>query len=342
MGEVETALGPIPQVSSELTWEDTKGTIRVRLGFGRSDYRIESGLYGLGSPNENSPVFISANYKLSFDCLRQALRGRDSFIVVLDTKGVNVWCAAGKGTFGTAELVSRIEETKLKELVAHKEIILPQLGAPGIAAHEVKRLTGFTVKYGPVRASDLPKYLDDGKEATNEMRRVHFGLWDRLILVPVEINLGFCRVMKPVVFLLLTAGLYRWGFSLDLVRENGLVAAMALLMTFLLGATLQAALLPWLPGRSFSVRGMWLGLLMVLLGWQLGLHHYSVFSANWPTVISWWLLIPVLVSFVAQQFTGCTTFTSLSGVEAEMKMALPIQGLCAIFGLVAWLVGRFV
>ena len=94
---------------------------------------MEPGLYALGAPAPDSPVFVSANYTLSFDALRSALRGIDGYLLVLDTKGINVWCAAGKGTFGTDELVARIEATRLAEVVRHRRLILPQLGAPGVA-----------------------------------------------------------------------------------------------------------------------------------------------------------------------------------------------------------------
>src|SRR3990170_3965571 len=97
------------------------------------------GLYGLGNPTPDSPAFITANYTLSFDALRSALAGRDGYILVLDTEGINVWCAAGKGTFGTDELVGRVESTGLGVVVRHRRLILPQLGAPGVAAHEVAR-----------------------------------------------------------------------------------------------------------------------------------------------------------------------------------------------------------
>jgi CO dehydrogenase/acetyl-CoA synthase gamma subunit (corrinoid Fe-S protein) len=73
---------------------------------------------------------------------------------VLDTQGINVWCAAGKGTFGTDELVHRIEATQLHDVVRHRVLILPQLGAPGVAAHDVKKRSGFTIEYGPVRTAN--------------------------------------------------------------------------------------------------------------------------------------------------------------------------------------------
>ena len=134
-GTVSTPAGSVPQVSSELHWRDHWGAIKARWGVGRMDYAIDPGLYALGNPDRESPVLVSANYKMSFDELRSSLPGRDLWILVLDTKGINVWCAAGKGTFGTEELVRRIESSGLKEIVSHRSIILPQLGAPGVAAH---------------------------------------------------------------------------------------------------------------------------------------------------------------------------------------------------------------
>ena len=107
----------------------------------------------------DAPVRVSANYTLSFDALHTSLKGIDAHILVPDTDGVNVWCAAGKGTFGTDEIVRRVEKTGLDEVVAHRILILPQLGAPGVSAHQVTKRTVFRVEFGPVRASDLPEYL---------------------------------------------------------------------------------------------------------------------------------------------------------------------------------------
>ena len=133
VGSVQTPVGPIPQVSSFLAWADGLGAFKARWGIGRKHYTIDPGLYALGTPNGQSPVLVTSNYKMSFDRLRQALPGRNSWILVLDTKGINVWCAAGKGTFGTAELVTRIESSSLTQIVSHRELILPQLGGAGVA-----------------------------------------------------------------------------------------------------------------------------------------------------------------------------------------------------------------
>ena len=94
------------------------------------EYRVETGLYAIGSPGPDSPVLVSANYKMSFDRLRSQMSGLDVWILVLDTQGVNVWCAAGKGTLSTDELVRRIEEYRLVERTSHRTVIVPQLAAP--------------------------------------------------------------------------------------------------------------------------------------------------------------------------------------------------------------------
>jgi hypothetical protein len=150
---------------------------------------------------------VTANYKLAVDLVRSHLTGLNVWLLVLDTKGVNVWCA-GKGTFGTEELVRRIASVNLADVVKHRNVIVPQLGATGVAAHEVKRATGFSVRYGPVRASDIPAYLAAGTRATPAMRRVRFGWKYRLVLAPVEL-VGALKPLAPVVAALLVLTLVR-------------------------------------------------------------------------------------------------------------------------------------
>ena len=203
-GTLSTRVGQIPKVPTELTATDRWGTFKARWGVGRMKYAVDPGLYAVGDPALDSPVLVTANYKMSFDFLRRELTGRNLWLLVLDTQGINVWCAAGKGTFGTDELVRRIAGCRLAEVVSHREVILPQLAAPGVAAHQVKKLSGFRVLYGPVRSRDLPAFIDAGFQATQRMREKTFPILDRLVLIPVEL----VEAVKPaaliaLVFLLL-------------------------------------------------------------------------------------------------------------------------------------------
>ncbi len=220
----------------------------ARWGIRRNQHLVEPGLYALGNPTADSPVFVTANYTLSFDALRSALEGIDGFILVLDTKGINVWCAAGKGTFGTDELVRRIEATGLHNFISHRMLILPQLGATGVAGHEVKRRSGFMVEYGPVRAKDLPEYLKSHR-ATPEMRQVRFNLADRLVLIPVELVHVILPMAIAAVLLFFVGGFF------------GSATAVAAILA---GVVLFPIFLPWLPTSDFSVKGFVLGGLMAL------------------------------------------------------------------------------
>ena len=137
-GQKETPAGSVPLVSTQLSYSDRFGSWKARWGIRRMRYFIAPGLYGVGNPNTDSPVFVTANYKMTFDRLRKECDGLDAWILVVDTKGINVWCAAGKGTFSAEEITRRIKITRLVEIVTHKKLIIPQLAAPGVAAHLVK------------------------------------------------------------------------------------------------------------------------------------------------------------------------------------------------------------
>ena len=327
----------IPRVPTELCWADTFGSWKARWAIGRMKYSVDPGIYAVGSPDADSPVFVSANYKMSFDRLRSQLAGRDGWILVLDTKGINVWCAAGKGTFGTEELVRRIEEVRLSEIVRHKTLIAPQLGAVGVSAHKVKQQSGFSVVYGPVRAEDLPAFLDAGMKVTEEMRRVVFPLKDRVVLIPVELVSWGKYVVLAAAILFLLAGLNPKGYSSTIAMSEGVRAVVILLIGFLSAVVLGPVLLPWLPGRPFSVKGFWIGLAVLLAG---GL--FANMAGGRLNVAAWVLIIPALTSFVVLNFTGASTYTSLSGVKRQVKIAVPIQLICAAMGVVLWLAGRFI
>lgn len=335
-----------------MTLRDELGALRVRFAIGRMEYTVPPGLYAVGAPTPESPVFVSANYKLSFDYLRCALGGTSGWILVLDTKGINVWCAAGKGTFGTAEIVSRVQQTQLDRLVAHRKLIVPQLGAPGVSAHEVQKQCGFQVIYGPVRAEDIPEFLSANFKTTPEMRRVHFTIHDRIAVIPVELVIWFKPALGLAVLVALLSGISRTGFSLAAApRAFGLVFT-----GWLTGGALVPVLLPRLPGRAFSIKGLWAGfvLWLVLLSGSLGqlaLPRISVFVGkatppaepilgNTPyELIGWGLLLSAIVSFMALNFTGTSTYTSMSGVKKEMKIAIPLQLIAAVAGIFGILIG---
>ena len=327
-------MGVVPIVSSHPTVGDRWGTILARLGVTRNSYLVAPGLYGIGDPGETAPIVVSANYKLSFDSLRFELQDQDVWLLVLDTCGINVWCAAGKGTFSSSELVNRIKQSGVKEIVSHRQLVVPQLGATGIEAHKVRKESGFEVHYGPVRARDLVRFLSNG-EADPEMRSVTFDLAERAVLIPVEVYLLAKPLLWliPICFVISGIGPQIWSMGQGLERGLQLLAALGVGLVG--GLVLVPLLLPWLPGRAFSIKGLVAGigcggLLLFFLGGLSGMEQGALLLAAISTS-----------SYLGMNFTGSTPFTSPSGVEWEMKRALPLQLLLAVAGIGLWVAAPF-
>lgn len=326
---LDTSAGRVPRISTQLDGGDHLGACKARWGIGRMNYIVPPGLYAIGKPTATDPVLVTANYKMSYDIVRQSLARRNVWLLVLETFGINVWCAAGKGTFGTDELVKRVTSTGLAKVVSHRRLILPILGAPGVAAHEVARRTGFSVSYAAIRAADLPEYLDNGTVTTPEMRQLTFTLYERLVLIPVELVMGLKSVaIVSVVALILVALLA--GTS------AGFTAFIACLGACLTGIVLGPLLLPRLPGRRFAVKGAFAGLL-----WS-GLFYALAGATGWHVTVTaaMFLALPALSAFYTLNFTGCSTYTSRSGVKKEMLIALPAMAGSLIVSLILLLVGK--
>lgn len=313
-----------------MTLSDHLGACKARWGIGRMSYMVPPGLYAIGTPTPESPVVVTANYKMTYDIVRRTLAGCNTWMLVLETYGINVWCAAGKGTFGTEELVQRVTSSGLAQVVKHRQLILPILGAPGVSAHGVAKQCGFTVKYASIYAADLPKYFENGMATTPEMRKLKFTLYDRLVLIPIEVVLGLksLAVVSGLVVLACIA-----GGSLS----AGLAAFGAYIGAVLSGVVLGPLLLPWLPSRSFAVKGAAVGMLWTSF-------FYYMAGENWPLLVTTaaFLILPAVSAYHTLNFTGCTTYTSRSGVKEEMRIGLPAMGIAIMTGLIMVVLSRFI
>jgi len=334
-GAAPSPAGAVPRISSAWTAADAWGMVRSRTGAYRMRSTVPPGLYALGEPGRDSDVLVTANYKLSFDILRRELRGLAAWVLVLDTKGINVWCAAGKGTFGTDELVRRITEARLSEVVSHRRIIVPQLGAVGVRAGDVQKSTGFRISFGPVEARDIPAYISAGYTKTAAMGTIRFPLLDRLVLTPMELNPAIKKFPWFAAAVLLIFGLQPTGVLFQEALRNGLPFLLLGLAAVLSGAFLTPVLLPFVPFRSFAIKGWITGMLSVLaLHRGAGMH----LPGGAVVVAAAYLFFPAMSSYLALQFTGSTTYTGMTGVKKELKYAVPAYlgaaGLSAVLLLV--------
>jgi hypothetical protein len=290
----------------------------------------------VGNPGQDSPVLVTANYKLSFDTLRRELTSLDAWVLVIDTRGINVWCAAGKELFCTREVVRCVNHSLLKKVVRHNQLILPQLAATGVSAHRVKKESGFTVLWGPVRAQDIQDFIAKGSKVDKSMRRVTFSMGERIVLIPVELS----HLPKPTMWLLpaifLLSGIGTNFFSFSDAFSRGLMVLAAYAAGILGGAVAAPVLLPWIPVRAFALKGM-------LIGIAAGLAVVAIFYSRiiWAEALALLLITMVISSYLSMNFTGSTPFTSPSGVEKEMRKAMPLQAAVALIALVAWVGAAF-
>jgi hypothetical protein len=332
----DTPAGAVPQVKTALDRSDRFGSAAVRIGIGRSDYRLAPGLYCTGAPGPEAPVLVTANYKLTFDHVRRELAGLDAWILVLDTRGVNVWCAAGKKTFSTQEVVRRVRTARLDQVVAHRRLVLPQLAATGVSARLVKQACGFEVVWGPVRAGDIRRFLEAGMKADDSMRRVSFTLGERAVLVPVELSFMPKYIIWVLAAAFVLSGIGPGIFSVSAAWGRGLMIAAASLAGVIGGAVALPILLPWLPGTAFAVKGMAAG---------AGTGALTVLLLKGPAdgieILVLFLIAVTLSSFVGMNFTGSTPYTSPSGVEKEMRRALPLQALAVLAAVAGWVGAAF-
>jgi hypothetical protein len=199
-------------------------------------------------------------------------------------------------------------------------LTLPQLAAPGVAAHEIKKRTGFGVAYGPVRAADLPEYLKT-QNATAEMRRVRFTLRDRFELVPVEL-------FQAVLIMAIVGG--------ALFFIAGPMASAAAITAIFAGVVLFPILLPWIPTPNFSTKGF-------ILGGIIALPFFLAKLTGNPEVALWQrtaiacaylLVLSPVTAFLALNFTGATTFTSRTGVKREIFTYVPVMAWMFVGGVI--------
>lgn len=176
-----------------------------------------TGVLRIGHPDGKSPVFLTCNYHLTVARVRRALQGIDCYLLVANSRGINVWCSATGGLFTNHDAISALKTSGIEELVDHRNVVLPQLAAAGVESRIIEQKTGWKVIWGPVYAKDIPLFVESGFKKSPEMREVEFPLAQR-----VEMAVAWAFPIS-VVLALITLPLWReallsllslvWGLS---------------------------------------------------------------------------------------------------------------------------------
>lgn len=167
----------------------------------------------LGNPDRNSPVFLTCNFQLTVERIKRALKGLDCYLIIANSHGINVWCAATGGHFTHHEVISALKTSGIEDLVDHRKVVLPQLAAPGVEAKLVHQNAGWNVIWGPVYAKDIPAFIENNLKKTTDMRTVKFPVGQRIEFAiawafPISIISGFIislfwrEAILPLIFLI--------------------------------------------------------------------------------------------------------------------------------------------
>lgn len=112
-------------------------------------------LYEIGAVNENSPLYITTNFSLSYYSVEGEVEASriPSYIIPIDTDGTSVLTAWAAGKFGGEHIAAAMKEYDMESKVNHKKVIIP--GFVAVIAAKLKDETGWEVIVGPKEASGI-------------------------------------------------------------------------------------------------------------------------------------------------------------------------------------------
>lgn len=160
------------------------------------------------------------------------------------------------------------------------------------------------------------------------MRRVRFGLRDRAVLIPMEL-IPALKWLPALLGLILILRLVD-GSGLNIGILGDFIAYVG---AIIMGTVVFKILLSWIPGRSFVWKGWLLGILgaLSLIAWL---------PSNLWVAFSNLLILSIITAYLALNFTGSTTFTSLSGVQKEIRLATLAMIASAALGILLRMASR--
>jgi acetyl-CoA decarbonylase/synthase complex subunit gamma len=304
---------PWPQASSEpqplrIGWLDyVKAAISWLDAFKRT-YVVEPGLYYTGDRyDRGAPLLVTSNYRLTVFLVTRRVRAFNTRLLVVDTDGINVWCAAGKGEFGNQAILAQIRRYPRSWLTQDKwlRLILPKFGLAGVDLRSLRK-HGIRPIIGPLYARDLPAYLAEPPLRDRDDDSVVFGLQMRAFswLPGLKQMVGYSLLL--VIFFV--AAQWLWGSSVPV----GLVAISAFV------ATAYPLLYPWIPGGRFAVKGLWLGAIAAAglgLGAAAGLLAAADLVASIPFTLATGL-------FFGLAYTGNSAVSNYTRVRKETAQFL--------------------
>lgn len=119
---------------------------------------VEPGLYAVGEADENSPVYCTTNFSLTYFLVEGEISATriPSFLLAVDTKGTSVLTAYADDKFSAERIAQAMEAYGLEQKVKHRNIVIP--GAVAVLKEKLEKESSWNVIVGPREASGLQKF----------------------------------------------------------------------------------------------------------------------------------------------------------------------------------------
>jgi acetyl-CoA decarbonylase/synthase, CODH/ACS complex subunit gamma len=125
----------------------------------RKPVAVAPGLKEFGAPDENSPVFFTSNFALTYYTVASDIESNklNAYLIVVETEGAAIDSGVAGRKLTAAGVADAIKTSGIEDKVKHKKIIIP--GKASRISGEIEELSGWKVQVGPRDSSEIPKYL---------------------------------------------------------------------------------------------------------------------------------------------------------------------------------------
>jgi len=286
---------------------------------------VRPGLYYTGERYDNgSPLIVTCNFLSTVVLLKRSLRPLNARLLVIDTKGINVWCSAGKGQFSSKEILDKLNTHKdiIFDGERPVELILPKLSLSGVRLSELKKDKRIHPVIGPVYAKDLKGYLEHSPYKDCADDRVIFGIKQRFYtLIPTVVQFsGYALLMGCAAFLLNL--IFKTGFRWQIVPVSIAIAA------------LYPLLFPYLPGKRFAVKGLSLAAAVSLAT------LFAIKGTSYPLGAFYVSFIFATSVLLALSYTGNSPVSNYSKIRKEIAHFLPLSIFLYIVSIIFYFISR--
>jgi len=120
--------------------------------------QVEAKVHEVGAVNENSPVYVTTNFSLTYYSVEGEVEGSKipAYILPVDTDGTSVLTAWAAGKFVAETIADFLKKSGIEGKVSHRELVLP--GHVAVLSGKLAELSGWKVVVGPREASGIPAF----------------------------------------------------------------------------------------------------------------------------------------------------------------------------------------